>query len=862
MKMQSRMSGMMLAGVAAFALCAFGGTSTWKSTATGGWSDPDSWEGGVPGSTSTVVVPDNVDLPVYDADVTYAGAVSNITLGTGSRIVFNVTENECIMTGTITGNGTIVKYGTNIVHLTNEEVGGYYAKGGGMEVHEGILECPQTFPNSYNSTLMRIGPLYVAEGALFRPYARYRTTLTPSITGKGLIKSTLMGGYWPIRYDSDEPCTFEGRIDGHIRLQINGPIDFMTTSNTFYGTFSMYNTKADVGVLKFGYGRNDMYTSIGAPYYASDSSSDKNRYLTFSSVYGRIRYLGEGELTDRMVRFDGSAQQEAIFDGGATGGLVLAGRIFANAVGQKLLTLDGSNTTACVIRGAMGDYGDNTIYIAKKGTGTWRLEGATDRLNRGVVGVEQGTLQFDSLTETNIPCSFGLSTRLAKKYLATAWDEAQRADYAILLGSSDAEGVLEWVGTNLWDNASSTRPVAVTGRGGRIVSSVEGRRIGLKGAFAADAGGGTLTLDGDGTTNYLYNVSDGHGKMSVAKDGSGTWILAGDQTFSGRLAVNEGEVVVSATAGRKYSWYRFSIKGSTDSKRVRIYEMALYDASGNRLNRGLTYDAASYNTIPATGSACYWRKDRGETLPKLFDGYAQWASGNAYLYDVQLGKALDPANPDTWIQIVMRFDDSVASAAYYDICSENSSTNSIPEFTATWQPTYWTMEASADGIFWDTVADMEGFDGTYASKHWFSDDTAFTNGRRTPAGEDFAFGLDNGKSLITGTPNQLSDVTVTVTTGAVLRAEGDVTIHALEGGAGGIGTIDGFALAPDGTFNLTGVEHLDNPVAVPVAFMNVTGTENIKNWSLKVGGRRAYGRVKYANGQIVACPHGTALLLR
>ena len=89
MKMQSRMSGMMLAGVAAFALCAFGGTSTWKSTATGGWSDPDSWEGGVPDSSSTVVVPDNVDLPVYDADVTYAGAVSNITLGTGSRIVFS-----------------------------------------------------------------------------------------------------------------------------------------------------------------------------------------------------------------------------------------------------------------------------------------------------------------------------------------------------------------------------------------------------------------------------------------------------------------------------------------------------------------------------------------------------------------------------------------------------------------------------------------------------------------------------------------------------------------------------------------------------------------------------------------------------
>ena len=227
-----------------------------------------------------------------------------------------------------------------------------------------------------------------------------------------------------------------------------------------------------------------------------------------------------------------------------------------------------------------------------------------------------------------------------------------------------------------------------------------------------------------------------------------------------------------------------------------------------------------------------------------------------------MAKALDPANPDTWIQIVMRFDDSVASAAYYDMCSENPSTNSIPEYTAKWQPTYWTMEASADGIFWDTVADMEGFDGTYASKHWFSDDTAFTNGRRIPAGENFAFGLDNGKSLITGTPNQLSNATVTVTAGAVLRAEGDVTIHALEGGAGGIGTIDGFAFAADGTFNLAGVERLTDAVSVPVDFVNVTGAENITGWNLTVGGNHANGRVSYADGQIKVTPIGTMFIIR
>ena len=174
------------------------------------------------------------------------------------------------------------------------------------------------------------------------------------------------------------------------------------------------------------------------------------------------------------------------------------------------------------------------------------------------------------------------------------------------------------------------------------------------------------------------------------------------------------------------------------------------------------------------------------------------------------------------------------------------------------------MEASADGVFWDTVADVSSFSGVYAGTSWFSDGVSFasSSAKRVPTGTDFAFGLDNGKSLITGTPTQLNNATVTVAPGAVLRAEGDVTISALEGGAGGIGTIDGFALAPNGTFNLTGVGHLDNPVAIPVAFMNVTGTENIKNWSLHVGGRYACGRVRYANGQSVAFPHGTAIIFR
>ena len=838
--------------------CATAGTSMWRTGSTGGWNDPNSWEGGVPNSTSTVVVPDNVDLPVNDADAACAGAVAAVSLGTGSRIVFNINDVECTMSGTITGNGTIVKCGTNIVHLVNETQHGYYAKGGGMQVLDGILECPQTFPYQYSSDTMSIGPLYVAEGAEFRPYARYRTTIASSISGKGRIflPSTLTGGYWPFRYDGVEHCAFEGIITGKISLQINGPINLSTVSNSFEGAFSLYGygAQANVGILKFGTGQ-EVCSSIGNCYYQWDSS-DKNRYVNFGSTLGRVRYLGDGETTSRMFRFNESMGQSAIIDAGAYGGLALTGRIFANKLGQKILTFDGSNTVVCVHSGGTDDFGDNTIYFNKSGTGTWRFEGATNRLSRGVVGVEQGTLQFDSLTETNVPCSFGLSTRLAKKYTAAEWDESQKADYAILLGSADAEGVLEWVGTNLWDNASSTRPVAVTGKGGRIVSSVVGRRIGLRGAFAADEGGGTLTLDGNGTTNYLYNVSDGHGTMSLAKDGSGTWVLAGDQTFGGKLAVNAGEVIVSTTRSRKYSWYRFTVK-ETVGDPVRIRELAIFSSSGVRLNKNLA--ELGPNVLPAAGQISVWASQyssfagsSGYSVAKMFDESTNWKSISA----VTCGGAKPSRdNPKTWVPFVMRLGDAADDAYCYDFIPDQTYTHGTTAVS-------WSMEASADGVFWDKVHEVMGSThdcpgGTY----WISDNSSFAAGATHTS--SFTFGLDNGKSLITGAPSQLASATVAVAPGAVLRAEGEVTISALEVDANnGVGTIDGFSFAENGVISIAGVDKLSDVVSVPVGFANVTGAENLSKWSLTVGGKRVNGLVTYANGIVKIMPFGAVVIIR
>ena len=842
--------------ISAAFICAMGGTSTWRSGSTGGWNDPNSWDGGVPGAEDTVAVPDNVDLPVTDDDVSYVGAVAAIELGSGSRIVFNLESSNCDVNGTITGSGSIVKNGSGTtVHLKSVTVNGYQTTGG-MVVNAGTLECPQTITTS-GSDQMKVGPLHVEDGATFIPYAKYRTTTVSSLTGDGRIAhDTASGGYWPFRIQTSSRSTFAGRLGGYMKLYLEGPVDLTGTASTFFDGVSFY-PGSDVGIAKFG-NRDETSSSIGSGYRTYAGTPRQYKDPSFEGICA-VRYLGTGEKTDKNFVLNGGAS--LTIDAGATGNLTLAGKIYqSTAERQAVVTFSGSNTVASAFTGAFDEYGDNSTYLAKSGTGTWTLYGATNRLNAGVVGVEEGTLRFDTLNETNVPCSFGLSMRLAQKYTGN-WDASKTADYAILLGSADAEGVLEWAGTNLWDNAASTRPVAVTGKGGRIVVNGVNRCIGLKGAFAADAGGGTLTLTGDGTTNYLYNVSDGHGKMSLAKSGNGTWVLAGDQTFSGMLVVTGGEVVVSSTQGTEYKWFRYTVKHTrcADDKitvwndaQVRIAELALYDSSGNRLNR--SFADAGNRWIPGQGQASLWMQSSpnpdgyvGTEVVKLFD--ESYASGH-FFSGWCGGSAPRTNNVASWIPIVMRLPQNAAAVASYDVCTKQG-------YNYSWTPMAWTMEASADGLFWDLVHEVKSNTVEFVVNSWMSNGQSFSaNAKRT----GFAFGLDKGKSLISGTPSQLANATVSVANGAVLRAEGNVTIKSLEVDVTKpAGTVDGFAFATGGTLTVSGLDRLGSLMELPINLTNVSDASNVSGWTATLDNGRSV-KARFANGRIAVYPRGLEIL--
>ena len=834
-------------------------TSTWIGGHEGGWANPDNWDGGVPAAHSDVSVSSGVNLPVNDADALLAGSVSEIVLsGSDSTVTFELVDSPCALSGKISGKGTIIKNGTNTLSFLSKGVNDYYVVGG-IQLNAGIIQCPTDFPPAYSTQGMFFGPLYIAEGAEFRPCAFYATTEVSSLTGRGKVYNYKSGSNdgWPFLIASSKNSVFDGTIGGYLFLKVNAPIDFTGSASSYVGEFSITGDRADVGVAKFGCGNEN--TSLGKTYWDS-----KKRPLNYFAS-GRLRYLGEGETTDRNIKIGGNVAGE--LDAGATGGLVCSGKVFSEASGNAIFTLSGSNGVESALTGGWDD-GVGSTYLAKSGTGAWRLVGHADRRNKGVVAVEGGTLVIDSLAETNEPCSLGLSTSLYEKY-AGANDDSRKADYAVLLGSAESEGTLEYDGSNFWEsaNATATRPIAVTGRGGRIRVSGANRRVGFKGAFAADAAGSSLTLDGDASTNCFYDITDRHGELSVIKEGTGTWVLGGNQTFSGKLDVKGGELVVSSLMGRSYTWYRYTVCQSyygaihdpatapvANNSSVRMREFAIFDVDGNRLNGG--YSGVSQLTVPSEKEVSGWALNAvvpAATCTGLTDGsIADTVNVNVVIDGVRTPPTWN--DPRTWIPFVFRMPVGTVSADSYDIVSSESNTH-------VWEPSGFKMEASADGVFWDLVSSVESNTTAYAAKYWLKSGKSATN---LNAHKGFPFGLDKGKSLLSEVPVQLTKATVSVSSGATLRAEGRVSIQGLEIDVANAGIVDGFAFAENGTVNLLGIDRLATSAVLPLVVKNLQSVENFANgWTVSVKGRAKKGaRLSYENGRLTVHPSGMVIVVQ
>lgn len=680
------------------------------------------------------------------------GAVLEFIIADGDTRTFNAPINynggerhddetwiKCYGKVVKTGEGTLILAASG---RTKSNSGGfnhdYFTQ---IDLQQGILKLPQNavghmyfgdLTMSEGTTLVTCGNMTNTSAATF--------TYVRSINGSGTITNETgrAGGqsFSPYTRNVYVESVFRGRVCHPVKLWIQG-------SFTHYGD--------DTGIsepitVEENYGHLNDGKGYGVYSFDNIALLGPQSYLQLFGRGGGFHYIGAmNAVVDKaMVLY--TFGYPAFIDAGWHGGLTFSGPWSVsgndmNSAVQKWLVLTGSNEVPCVITGQFNDsrfsgsYATDTyrtIFTQKLGSGTWELTGP--RYHGGGFAIEEGTLRFNSIDEKGMRCALGLSTNLTT---ACSVRDPEHVDYAFSLGSTNASAPVanfEYMGAAA--AICTTRPLVLVGKGGTLSASKG--RLTFGGVSARDVQATpTLTLAGTGSVvNVAKDISDGAtgAKVSVVKDGRGSWALAGNQTFSGDITVKQGNLAIRAPVSAKYAnykWFRLSVAqiGGGSKNDLRIRQISLFDKDGVRQNEDLTLAGAIETTsglvLDATtdigpGQAYYDKSASGKTVERIdigslhgslagaFDGIYEGNSGGCFMIRWKTGSSACPPSPSsrpTWIPITMHLSDSAHPITHFDIQGYANSADYLPTricleashngFSGEWEEVYSNVDDSS-----------------------------------------------------------------------------------------------------------------------------------------------------------------------
>ena len=664
---------------------------------------------------------------------------------------------------------------------------------------------------------------------------------------------------------------FAGVVGGNIAFDVRGCVFTLSgTNSTFTGGVGGTTWSGDtptVRIVDFGQkSRNE-------------SSAGKGSVVLGLGTYPTV-YVGEGQTTDRDFQLN---YVNSVFDAGTNGNLVYRGilRRWDATKRNPSLFLTGDNREPCTFAARGLGTGDvlnefsRTVdgvteyfnyYFGKRGTGEWYLPFTGYFQNTGVLAVENGKLSFETIDQTGQLTSLGYSTRRFENKEITHPSTEPQLPYAFLLGSDKADetGLMECK-TNLAQQCTD-RPFGLKGRGGFVAN------LGIvkyANVFGIGEGEKTLVLDGTNTLGCeVHDIADHLAEsadtavVSVEKSGSGTWVLGGDQTFTGSLTVNGGTLIVRRPE-QIYRRYRLMFMDTLlrNNNVININEIGLFASDGKSQTMNLKR-ATSYADMKPGECAPGWNRvyvsNYGtgpfDSFELLFDGcrYVSYnndkgelaktwhAHNGGYRYAPQTASQYNPNldDPHTWIPIDMYLSADAQPIDHYD------AQTAIGSGTPGNYPSACQLFASVDGIHWDAVSETNTATTSSSTYSWLS--TGLTGGLTDDTTVPFVpktsysrnAGFKTTKTAPTKVFSLLENVgPVTVANGATLKyegaADGAPALSQVKLAADATGSIDGFAFAEDGTFEIDAMPQ--GSVSVGVTLPNAKDLANVAKWQVKVG---------------------------
>lgn len=851
------------------------GSADWSKAACYQMGPEDSGSvGRDPQPEDVIVLPERFKLAVTNGTPAYAffSSVSRIALCNGAELEVAVLEGTAQWKSAVNRHDEaratdcrLVKSGAGRLELKSAGTcvvdGRDYDYRVGMDVRQGVLKLVDAASGvnlnrwHFSLNVAADATLVVGSGAS-EIVEGLMTGSGTVINEAGVLVTVNVRGNSTAGYCSE----FSGRILGKICMSVTGfRLDLTGTENTYDGQTVFYRTSERNGFVGFRtWGGESGQSSLGVG------------GISFAEAGGLIN-LGETiQSGSKSVYMN---EPGVSVDGGVFGGLTISttfGAYSANT-NNMYMTFCGSNTEhECVYTGKFNDQyayrnpgaggalGPRVSHrIIKDGPGIWRFANNANRLNAGVIEVNDGTLRFDSIAETNVVCSLGLATALFSKYYGPI-DESRRVTQAFELGGSEGRiATMEYTGTA--PGVCTTRPFALKGDG-RLLA--ESGALDVSGFGTLDGAPATLRLAGESTAgNTVRDVRHDDGRVTVVKEGGGTWTLGGELSFAGDVRIDAGTLAVARPTS--YTWYRFVLKENYSAQQkwtsttwqnnyFQFKEIGLFDKDGNRINVGLTQNKSYQQTKslePGTfglanynGTACSWDRD---PLGLFDDDIETPIGGKANTLQLSSGVKPNISTPSTWPTVVMRLSAAAAPAASYDIVSGDSTSDAMAI-------TFWSVEGSFDGVNWTEVATCDKTkQRPVADGKWYNGGVDFAPRQ---IHEGYALSSVPVKDVFTNVDS------VQVAAGATLRTSDEVTLRGLAFGANGAGVIDGFGFAAHGTLRLP--SRPKTTMALPGEYRNVSGLANLVNWNVICGDKPFRGTVTYKDGQVILVTPGCVLFVR
>lgn len=415
---------------------------------------------------------------------------------------------------------------------------------GSTTINQGILSINSIADGGTSSAIGAGSVINFGSGAqtgtLFYSGAAARTNRTLNLASAGAGGATIYAS-------GTGALLFTGSVTnmattGTKILTLNGT----TTGNDFQGVISdggqggvVAVTKADTGTwLLSGLNTFTGAVSINRASLTVNSIADSGTAsalgagttlnLGSAAQTGTLIYTGTGGSTNRAIVLASTSTGGGTITNNGSGSLLLTGSFANTGTAAKIFTLNGTNTGANEIQGALLDSTSGVLSFVKTGMGAWTLS-ATSSFT-GALSVNQGTLTITSLGAAGVSSAAG-------------------AGSVINLGSgTTVAGTLIYTGAAVTTDRAIN--LAATTAGAATLNSSGSGALIFTGVISnTGTGTKTLTLGGSytGTNEVQSVIADGSGTLALAKADAGTWILSGANTYSGITTVNGGTLKLTGS---------------------------------------------------------------------------------------------------------------------------------------------------------------------------------------------------------------------------------------------------------------------------------------------------------------------------